>query len=154
MTNPQLASGLELFISRRVNESPYTPPYFKQMETYNKEGAPILHRLPDLHPLSIPEVNQLRKSGCQILDIRSPASFGSGHIPGSLSIWREGLAAFMGWFLDYQRPIVLVDDFNLDLDRVVRHFVRLGYDTIAGVLSGGFPSWTKAAQDIGTVSTC
>jgi hydroxyacylglutathione hydrolase len=153
-TNPQLASGLELFISQRVKESPYTPPYFRQMETYNKEGAPILHRLPDLHPLSIPEVNQLRKSGCQILDIRSPASFGSGHIPGSLSIWREGLAAFMGWFLDYQRPIVLVDDFNLDLDRVVRHFVRLGYDTIAGVLSGGFPSWTKAAQDIGTVSTC
>jgi hydroxyacylglutathione hydrolase len=153
-TNPQLASGLELFISRRVHESPYTPPYFKQMETYNKEGAPILHRLPDLHPLSIPEVNQLRKSGCQILDIRSPASFGAGHIPGSLSIWREGLTAFMGWFLDYQRPIVLVDDFNLDLDRVVRHFVRLGYDTIAGILSGGFPAWTKAAQDIGTIPTC
>jgi hydroxyacylglutathione hydrolase len=124
------------------------------METYNRDGAPILHRLPDLHPLSVPEVNQLSKSGCQIIDIRSPTSFGAGHIPGSISIWREGLPAFMGWFLDYQRPIVLVDDFNLDLDRVVRHFVRLGYDTIAGVLSGGFPAWTKAAQDIGTVPTC
>jgi hydroxyacylglutathione hydrolase len=153
-TNPQLASGLELFISRRVTESPYTPPYFRQMETYNRDGAPILNRLPDLHPLSIPEVNQLRKSGCQILDIRSPASFGAGHIPGSLSIWRGGLPTFMGWFLDYQRPIVIVDDFNLDLDPVIRHFVRLGYDTIAGILSGGFPAWTKAAQDIGTVSTC
>ena len=65
-TNPHLASGRELFISRRVTESPYTPPYFRQMETYNRDGAPILHRLPDLHPLSIPEVNQLRKSGCQI----------------------------------------------------------------------------------------
>ncbi len=153
-TNPQLASGLELFISRRVTESPYTPPYFRQMETYNRDGAPILNRLPDLHPLSIPEVHQLRKSGCQILDIRSPASFGAGHIPGSLSIWRGGLPTFMGWFLDYQRPIVIVDDFNLDLDPVIRHFVRLGYDTIAGILSGGFPAWTKAAQDIGTVSTC
>jgi len=153
-TNPQLASGLELFISRRVTESPYFPPYFRQMETYNRDGAQILHRLPDLRLLSIPEVNQLRKSGCQIVDIRSPTSFGAGHIPGSISIWREGLPAFMGWFLDYQRPIVIVDDFNLDLDPVVRHFIRLGYDTIAGILSGGFPAWTKAAQDIGTVPTC
>jgi hydroxyacylglutathione hydrolase len=153
-TNPQLASGPELFISRRVTESPYFPPYFRQMETYNRDGAPILHRLPDLRPLSITEVNQHRKSGCQIVDIRSPTSFGAGHIPGSISIWREGLPAFMGWFLDYQRPIVIVDDFNLDPDPMVRHFVRLGYDTLAGILSGGFPAWTKAAQDIGTVPTC
>ena len=153
-TNPLLASGRESFISRRVTESPYIPPYFRQMETYNLDGAPIVHRLPDLHPLSIQKVNQLRKSGCQIIDIRSPTSFGAGHIPGSISIWREGLPAFMGWFLDYQRPIVIVDDFNLDPDPVVRHFIRLGYDTIAGVLSGGFPAWTKAAQDIGTVPTC
>jgi hydroxyacylglutathione hydrolase len=153
-TNPQLASGRESFIQQRATESPYYPPYFRQMEKYNQDGAPILHRLPDLRPLSIPDVNQFRKSGCQIIDIRSPASFGAGHIPGSISIWREGLPAFMGWFLDYQRPVVIVDDFNLDLNRVVRHFIRLGYDTIAGILSGGFPAWTKAAQDIGTVQTC
>jgi hydroxyacylglutathione hydrolase len=153
-TNPRLASGRESFILQRVTESPYYPPYFRQMEQYNRDGVPILNRLPDLRPLSIPDVNQLRKSGCQILDIRSPTSFGAGHIPGSVSIWRDGLPAFMGWFLDYQRPVVIVDDFNLDLDRVVRHFIRLGYDTIAGVLSGGFPAWTKAAQDIGTVQTC
>ncbi len=92
--------------------------------------------------------------GCQVIDIRSPTSFGAGHIPGSISIWREGLPAFMGWFLDYQKPIIIVDDFNLDLDQVLVHFIRLGYDNIAGVLSGGFPAWTKAAQDIGTVPTC
>lgn len=153
-TNPHLASGRESFSSRRVTESPYTPPYFQQMETFNLNGAPILHRLPDLHSLSIQKVNHLRKSGCQIIDIRSPTSFGAGHIPGSISIWREGLAAFIGWFLDYQRPIVIVDDFNLDLDLVIRHFIRLGYDNIAGFLSGGFPAWTKAAQDIGIVPTC
>jgi hydroxyacylglutathione hydrolase len=153
-TNPQLVSGREHFISRRVNESPYYPPYFRQMEIFNRDGAPIIHRLPDLQPLSVPEVNQLRKSGCQIIDIRSPTSFGAGHIPGSISIWREGISAFMGWFLDYKQPIVIVDDFNLDLDRVIRQFIRLGYDNIAGILSGGFPVWTKAAQDIGTVPTC
>ena len=153
-TNKVLARGRELFISQRITESPYVPPYFRQMETYNLNGAPILHGLPDLRYLSVHEVSQLKKSGCQIVDIRSPTSFGAGHIPGSISIWREGLPAFMGWFLDYQRPIVIVDDFNLDPDPLVRHFVRLGYDNVSGVLSGGFSAWTKAAQDIRTVSTC
>jgi hydroxyacylglutathione hydrolase len=153
-TNPRLLEGRESFISRRVTESPYVPPYFRQMEKYNQDGAPILHHMPFPKPLSISEINRLRKDGCQIIDIRSPTSFGAGHIPGSISIWREGLPAFMGWFLDYQRPIIIIDDFNLEPDPVLRHFIRLGYDTIAGVIAGGFPAWTKAAQEIGTVTTC
>jgi hydroxyacylglutathione hydrolase len=153
-TNHILNEGREQFISRRKTESPYFPPYFRQMEQFNREGAVILNRIPDLVPLSIPEINQFRKGGCQIIDIRSPTSFGAGYIPGSISIWREGLPAFMGWFLDYKRPIIIVDDFNLGLDQVLLHFIRLGYDNIAGVLSGGFPAWAKAAQDIGTVPTC
>jgi hydroxyacylglutathione hydrolase len=153
-TNHVLAQGREAFVARRSAESPYYPPYFRQMEKDNLEGPAILSRMPNLRELSITEVNQLRKSGCQIVDIRSPTSFGGGHIPGSISIWREGLPSFIGWFLNYQRPIMLVDDFNLDLDSVLLHFIRLGYDSIAGVLSGGFPLWTKAAQDIGSIPTC
>ena len=153
-TNRFLLEGREHFIAQRETESPYVPPYFRQMEKNNRDGAPILHHVPDLNPLSVPEINHHRKAGCQIIDIRSPTSFGAGHIPGSISIWREGLPAFMGWFLDYLRPIIIVDDFNLELDRVLRHFIRLGYDSIAGIVSGGFPAWTKAAQDIGTVPTC
>jgi len=153
-TNRFLSISRESFIAQRVIESPHVPPYFRQMEINNREGAPILHHVPEIRFLSVPEVNQLRKEGCQIIDIRSPTSFGAGHIPGSISIWREGLPAFMGWFLDYQKPIVIVDDFNLEPDRFLRHFIRLGYDRIAGMLSGGFPVWTKAAQEIGSVSTC
>jgi hydroxyacylglutathione hydrolase len=153
-TNPVLAQGRDSFVAYRSAESPYYPPYFRQMENDNLKGPAILHRMPDLQELTISDVNKLRKSGCQIVDIRSPTSFGGGHIPGSISIWREGLPSFIGWFLDYQRPVVLVDDFNLDLDTVVCHFIRQGYDSIAGVLSGGFPLWTKAAQDIGTIPTC
>ena len=153
-TNQALAQGRDSFISRRSVESPYYPPYFRQMEKYNLKGAAILHRLPDLRELSIAEIHDLRKAGCQIVDIRSPTSFGAGHIPGSISIWRKGLPAFIGWFLDFQRPVVIIDDFNVDLEPVLCHFIRQGYDSIAGILSGGFPMWTKAAQEIGTISTC
>ncbi|MHB8163827.1 MAG: MBL fold metallo-hydrolase [Methanoregula sp.] len=154
ITNPWLLMDKQAFISARIKESPYIPPYFRKMEQYNKEGAPLLQKIPDLRPLSVSEVNTIRKSGCQVLDIRSPTSFGAGHIPGSISIWREGLPAFMGWSLNYEQPIVIVDDFNLSLDTVQRHFIRLGYDNIAGYLAGGFPLWSKSAQDIAVLPTC
>jgi hydroxyacylglutathione hydrolase len=153
-TNPLLKKGKEAFIEQRVRESPYVPPYFRQMEQYNKTGAPVLGRLPRLHPLGITQVRQLIGAGAQVIDIRSPTSFGAGHIPGSLSIWRDGIPAFAGWFLTYEHPIVLIDDFNLLLDTVVRRLVRLGYDNIAGYLAGGFPTWFKGGQEIATVQTC
>jgi hydroxyacylglutathione hydrolase len=153
-TNRWLLRDKKDFVSARKHESPYVPPYFRQMEIYNKMGAPLLHTIPQLTPLSVDEVNKFRASQSQILDIRSPTSFGAGHIPGSISIWREGLPAFMGWFMDYTKPIVIVDDFNLSLDVVQRHFIRLGYDTIAGYLAGGFPLWTKTAQEIAAIPVC
>jgi hydroxyacylglutathione hydrolase len=153
-TNRLLLLDRETFIARRVAETPYVPPYFRQMETFNRDGAPIIRGLPDIPPLTIADLTRLRSEGCQILDIRSPTSFGAGHIPGSISVWREGLPAFMGWFLDYRQPIVILDDFNLAPDTVHRHFVRLGYDNLAGYLGGGFPAWTKAAQEIHTLPTC
>jgi hydroxyacylglutathione hydrolase len=153
-TNILLALSRKDFITQRVAESPYVPPYFRQMEKFNREGAPLLIHLPDLRPLSVPEVNRLRSSPCQIVDIRSPTSFGGGYISESISIWRDGLSSFMGWFLDYEKPIVLVDDFNLLLGPVVHQFVRLGYDNIAGYLGGGFPAWFKAGQEISIIPTC
>jgi hydroxyacylglutathione hydrolase len=154
LSNPVLGFSREKFIAKRVSESPYVPPYFRQMEQYNKEGAPLLHHLPDLRPLSIAEVRLLRQHHCQILDIRSPTSFGAGHIPGSLSIWREGIPAFMGWFFNYQEPILIIDDFNLSLDIILRQAIRLGYDNVSGFLAGGFPAWFKGAQEISTIPTC
>ncbi len=153
-TNRQILIGRDAFIGQRIHEAPYIPPYFSQMERYNKDGAPVLGHIPYLRPLGIAEVNSLRMSGAQVVDIRSPTSFAAGNIKGSLSIWRDGIPAFAGWFLDYQRPIVFVDDFNVGFDSVVRHCVRLGYDNITGYLAGGFPAWCTGAQEIATVGAC
>jgi hydroxyacylglutathione hydrolase len=141
----------ESFIARISREKYYLPPYFRKMEVLNQEGAPLLHHLPDLTPFRPEELEHMKE--VQIVDIRAPTGFGGGHIPGALSIWRDGLGAFMGWFLDYDRPIVLVDDFNESLDEVAREFVRLAYDNIAGYLAGGFPAWFKAGKPVSRTGT-
>ena len=60
----------------------------------------------------------------------------------------------MGWFLNYTDPIVIIDDFNCDLDPVFRQFVRLGYDNLRGYLPGGFPAWSKTAQETASFASC
>ena len=153
-TNRMLLMGRKAFIEHRTRESPYVPPYFRQMEQYNKNGAPNLGRFPLLRPLGVAPIRELINTGAQVIDIRSPTAFAAGHIPKSLSIWRDGIPAFAGWFLSYDRPVVLIDDFNLGLETVATRFARLGYDNITGYLAGGFPAWFKAAQEIASIGTC
>ena len=142
-TNPQLSLQKDKFIQMKLQEQHYRPPYFTYMEQLNQNGAPLLYALPVLHPVSAETLHQFNTNTVQIVDIRSPTSFASGHIPSSIHLWRTGLPIFAGWFLDYDKPIILIDDFNLNLDTVVQQLFRLGYTNIAGYLSGGFSTWSK-----------
>jgi hydroxyacylglutathione hydrolase len=143
-TNPALAMDRSTFIAEKAGELTYLPPYFRRMEDLNRAGPPAPPERWLLRPLGPSEL-----AGMQVVDIRSPTAFGAGHVPGSVSIWREGLTAYMGWILDYDRPIALVDDFDLGLDRVAAHFIRLGYDNLAGYLGGGFVSWFRSGRPVG-----
>lgn len=153
-TNPLIRRGRDEFSSLRKTESPYLPPYFRTMERYNREGAPLLRNPPLLRPLTVPELERLQKDGCQILDIRAPAGFACGHIPGSISLWRGGISSYAGWFLTYEDPIVLIDDYNQNLKQVTRQLFRMGYDNSTGILAGGIAAWYKSAGEIGTIGAC
>ncbi|MGB8892534.1 MAG: rhodanese-like domain-containing protein [Methanoregula sp.] len=153
-TNPVLALGHDAFIARRSAESPYLPPYFRQMEKVNREGPALLLDFKRPYPVPVADLTSLIASGFQIVDVRSPTAFAAGHIPGSFSIWGDGIPSFAGWFLDYNRQIVLIDDFNGNLAPVFRHFLRLGYDNTTGWLAGGFPAWCRAARPVEMIGTC
>jgi hydroxyacylglutathione hydrolase len=121
-------------------------PYFKRMEELNLVGPPPLGgRMPVLTPLSPSEFKEQMKDGV-IVDARMPESFAGSHVPGALSIWSGGLAAFAGWFIPYGRPILLVVD-DGEEEKAIRAFVRMGYDSIAGKLSGGMMSWLSAGEN-------
>ena len=152
-TNPSLQFIKKReFIHHKISEDLYNPPYFLKMEEYNTNGAPLMCRLPTMKPLSVGQLKNLLDNDAQILDIRKPTSFSCGHIPGSLHIWREGVPAFAGWFLNYEDPIILMDDHGLALDEVRRALIRLGFDNLYGYLSGGFPRWYLHAEQVFTIN--
>ncbi len=127
------------------------PPYFRMMERLNLEGPPILGTLPSPIPLAPDRFSEAMKDSL-VLDTRMELSFASAHIPGALSIWEGGLPSFAGWFVDYDRPILLVTE-TPDTSRAVRYLVRLGYDRIEGTLAGGMLGWHMAGKNSARVHT-
>ena len=152
-TNPQLKKDKKGFIDAKIDEKLYTPPYFKKMEKNNLHGPPLICKLPYLKPLSMHEVKDCMARDAQVIDVRGPTAFAGGHIPNTLNIWKNGLPAYAGWFLNYEEPIIIVDDNNDSIDVLRRYLVRLGYDNVYGYLSGGFPVWFKGSGDFKTVNT-
>lgn len=153
-TNPLIRISRDGFVSARKAESPYFPPYFRTMERYNREGKSRPKNPPDPRMLSVDAVDRLRQKKGQILDIRAPAAFAGGHIPGSISLWRGGISSYGGWYLNYDDPIVIIDDYNLDMPDVASQLFRMGYDNIAGTLAGGIGAWYRAAGEIGHTGAC
>jgi hydroxyacylglutathione hydrolase len=148
-TNPLLKfKTKEAFIEHKVAEELYTPTYFNKMEIYNLEGPPILCKIPILKPISVKVLKKMFNGEIQLLDVRNPTSFGGAHIKTSINIWKEGISAFAGWFLNYEDPIIIIDDFKTSLEDVTLGLIRLGYDNVHGYLSGGFPAWYLHAEQV------
>ncbi len=147
-TNFLLQMTREEFIAYKGSEEHYYPPYFRRMEEWNKNGAPLLHTLPDLVNMGPGDVEAMMQQGAQVVDIRAPPGFAGGHIPGSINIPREHIPAYAGYLLNFDDPIILVDDFNQDLEAVVAYLIRIGYDNIHGCLAPGFSAWYVAGKPL------
>jgi len=143
--NPALQlTNRDDFIRYKVAEKPERPPYFRQMEKYNLEGPPLLGCMPLPAPLTPSEFREEMEKGATVVDTSAPAAFGGAHIKGAYSIWLEGLPAFAGWVLSYDKPILLVLEDESHLERAVRYLIRAGYDWIVGFVKGGTEGWYNA----------
>ena len=116
-------------------------------------GAPILGVLPTPTPLA-PAAFARKSRDAVVLDTRTSLNFTAAHVRDSLSIWLDGLSSFGGWFLPGDRPILLVNETD-DSTEIVRRLIRMGYDDLAGYLSGGMIDWLaggRASPSLGGVT--
>ena len=147
------AKNKEQFVASILESQPDRPPYFRRMEKVNLEGRPVLGSLLSPQPLDARSFYALyEKQNAQILDTRQELAFAAAHVPGSQSIWQDGLASFVGWFLSYDRPILLVGEGNY-VENIAVILLRLGYDNIAGFLAGGMLSWHMSGLESTAIRT-
>jgi hydroxyacylglutathione hydrolase len=149
--NPKLqAKSVEEFVAKMAVELE-RPPYFREMERLNLAGAPLLCSVPNPAPLSPKEFASEAEEEV-VLDTRMELGFGAAHVPGALSIWLAGVPSFAGWFLPYDRKVLLVDETG-DPGTAIRRLRRLGYDNLSGYLAGGMVAWHMAGEESRSVTT-
>ena len=135
------------FVDHKLSEQHYKPPYFKQMEKFNLEGsAPVLGPVPEPVPRSAEYFERAMLKGMVALDIRSAEAFAGAFIPGSLAMPCDMVPAYAGWFLAYDQPVGIVSDHFEDVQKAVRHLLRLGYDNIEGFLESGLTAWEESGR--------
>ena len=127
------------FIETVTTDQPDTPAYFTYDAVLNARERPTLDEAleRELRPLTLERTLELVDQGAQLLDTREPAEFEGAHIRGALNIALGGsFATWCGTLLDQARPVVLIAEPGRELEAATR-LGRIGFDTVAGYLSGG-----------------
>jgi hydroxyacylglutathione hydrolase len=146
-TNPLLqAVDEDAFVDALLGSLGTFPDYFLRLGEVNRLGPVAVGATLPVPALSADQVEELQEQGAQIVDVRQPADFAAGHIPGSLSIaLRPAFATWLGWLADPERVVIIVRGQDQDLDDIIWAAAKVGFDALAGELAGGFPAWKNSA---------
>lgn len=148
--NPMLLLSKEEFVKAKTSERHSYNPYFRRMEEYNLLGsAPVLTCIPRPQPLGV-ERFVSGQGDAQILDVRSPEAFAGAFIPGSLAVPLDMIAPYAGYFLDYERPILLVVHHHQEVEEAVRILLRMGFDNVEGYLPS-MDAWEVSGHHYGRI---
>jgi hydroxyacylglutathione hydrolase len=143
----------EAFIATLTQGLAPAPRYFGHDAEMNRRGATPLADLPAPAQLSPADFEARAKSGALILDVRDAASFGRGHVPGSINIGLGGqFASWAGTLLPLTSPLLLVADTDAAVAEAATRLARVGIEQVAGSLAGGIAAWTHAGKPVARVA--
>jgi hydroxyacylglutathione hydrolase len=132
---------------------PEAPAYFPRDAEINRSGARELSELSPPKALSPQEVSDLRDHGHVLLDVRSAADFGAGHVPGSENIGLGGqFAIWAGSLIPLNSAIVLIAESVVQVHESVVRLARVGIENVKGYLEGGVESWRGAGFPIDSIA--
>ncbi|HEY1525496.1 MAG TPA: rhodanese-like domain-containing protein [Candidatus Angelobacter sp.] len=133
------------FIRQLTENLPTRPEYFLQDAQINRAGAPALATLPELPPISAPELKKLLEEGVFVLDVRPNADFATAHVPGSVNIALSGqFASWAGALMGLgARPVLIADTVEQYAEARLR-LARVGIEDPRGFLQGGVATWKQA----------
>ena len=142
----------EDFIATMTKDIPEAPVYFSQDAEINRGGAGPLSDIPNPPALSPQAVKKLAGEGYLVLDVRSAAEFGAGHVPGSLNIGLGGqFAIWSGSLALMSAPILIVAESEDKVNEAVMRLARVGIETVKGYLNGGIDAWRAAGFEVANV---
>ena len=142
--NPMLALRDEAeFVSRATSALGPQPPNFKAIVALNR--GPLVIDGAQLHALTPRQVEEQRRAGTLIVDVRSDLQYDDAHIPGAISIpvLQAGFGTRLAWLADRDEPVAFVGRDDDDGRRAAKLAEAVGLTRFAGFLHGGMTSWRQ-----------
>jgi rhodanese-related sulfurtransferase len=143
----------EQFVAMMLKDLSEAPVYFSKDAEINRAGAAALNQLPAPSALSPAAVEKLSGEGHVILDVRSAAEFGAGHVPGSLNIGLGGqFASWAGSLIAMDAPIIIIADSDEKVSEAQVRLARVGLENVKGYLAGGIDAWKKSGAKLAGIT--
>ena len=118
------------FVRYILADQPEAPKYFAVMKRVNKAGPRVLGA-PQLSPSLDPgELADAIASGT-VIDLSRSPEFAAAHVPGTINIPPNLLAAWAGWLVDYDRPVHLIGDVG-QMSEAIRVLHKIGVEQVHG----------------------
>ncbi len=154
-TNPALklvVDGNEAeFVAYATEGLSLSPNYFSHDAESNRQGARTIEDVLSHAKAMTPQEFEEQSEDILVLDTRTIADFGSGHVPGAINVQLEGkFAPWVGNVILPGAPILLVTAVGEEEETIIR-LCRIGYDNIVGYLQGGMDQWRDAKGELVTV---
>ena len=142
----------DAFVRMMTADLPEAPAYFPKDAEINRTGAPPLVEVSKAPALTPQEVKALAARGDVILDVRSAAEFGAGHVPGSINVGLSGqFAIWAGTLISMETPLVIVAESEDKAGEAVMRLARVGIESVKGYLAGGIAAWHEAGLELASV---
>ncbi len=139
------------FVERLMVDLPPKPSSFETIVGKNRGIIPLRAAKP--RPYTAREAWDAMAGGASVVDVRDPATYGEGHVPGALNVWIESpqFADRVSWFVPSGAPVLLVAQGPSDLERAVQGLARVGVDEVVGFLQWGLIEWRSEGLPVETV---
>src|SRR3954471_8594259 len=139
------------FVERALRSLGPQPPNFWAVVELNK--GPLLTAGVEVGPLAPRQVEQKRRDGALLVDVRTDVQFDGAHIPDSVAITmlHAGFGTKLAWLADRDQEIVFVGRDDEDGRSAAKLAVAVGIRKLAGYLAGGMTAWRDERRDVSSI---
>jgi hydroxyacylglutathione hydrolase len=131
------------------DEQPVKPANIANIVATNQGKLPLTMEKPVAKPLTAAQVEDLMGQGHIVVDTRSSAEFGVGHIPDAYHAHLSSpeFEQRVGWITPLDTPIILVTNDAEEAQRAIYNMAFIALDTrVTGYLDGGMEAWMDAGK--------
>ncbi len=136
-------------------EQPLKPANILNIVAINQGKRPSTDATPIAKPLSPAKVKELAASGHYLVDARSSAEFGAGHIAGAINVQLSSseFEQRVGWMVPDNAPIILIAESAAEAQKAIFNMAFIGMDQfVTGYLAGGMEAWMAAGEPVRCVA--